>query len=200
MSGLPRRPPAAVPALVPPLRRSDCLASRAVSRVLRPPPRVRLRPCRRRVRRGRSPARARLEGARPPHPRCGCCRRARVRALAASGCGWARVRPAGSRARPRERGHHPAERLARELGERWALPVLPVLGRTRPLPRQRGLSLADRRRNVAGAFAPARRAPAALVLVDDVYTSGSTVGAAATALRKGGARRVDVVTFARVVR
>jgi predicted amidophosphoribosyltransferase len=38
------------------------------------------------------------------------------------------------------------------------------------------------------------------VLVDDVYTSGSTVGVAATALRKGGARRVDVVTFARVVR
>ena len=104
------------------------------------------------------------------------------------------------RARGLERGHHPAERLARELGDRWALPVLPMLGRTRPLPRQRGLSLADRRRNVAGAFAPARTAPAVLVLVDDVYTSGSTVGAAATALRKGGARRVDVVTFARVVR
>ena len=104
------------------------------------------------------------------------------------------------RARGLERGHHPAERLARELGERWALPVLPVLGRTRPIPRQRGLSLADRRRNVAGAFAPARSVPARLVLVDDVYTSGSTVGAAATALRRGGARRVDVVTFARVVR
>jgi len=104
------------------------------------------------------------------------------------------------RARGLERGHHPAERLARELGDRWALPVLPVLGRTRPIPRQRGLSLGDRRRNVAGAFAPARRAPPRLVLVDDVYTSGSTVGAAATALRKAGARRVDVVTFARVVR
>jgi predicted amidophosphoribosyltransferase len=104
------------------------------------------------------------------------------------------------RARGLERGHHPAERLARELGDRWALPVLPVLGRTRPIPRQRGLSLAHRRHNVAGAFAPARRAPARLVLVDDVYTSGSTVGAAATALRKSGARRVDVVTFARVVR
>jgi len=104
------------------------------------------------------------------------------------------------RARGLERGHHPAERLARELGDRWDLPVLPVLGRTRPISRQRGLSLADRRRNVAGAFAPARRTPARLVLVDDVYTSGSTVGAAASALRKGGASRVDVVTFARVVR
>jgi predicted amidophosphoribosyltransferase len=104
------------------------------------------------------------------------------------------------RARGLERGHHPAERLARELGDRWALPVLPLLRRARPIPRQRGLSLGDRRRNVAGAFAPARGGPSRLVLVDDVYTSGSTAGAAATALRKGGARRVDVVTFARVVR
>jgi ComF family protein len=104
------------------------------------------------------------------------------------------------RARGLERGHHPAERLARELGDRWALPVQPLLGRTRPIPRQRGLSLADRRRNVAGAFAPAREVPRRVVLVDDVYTSGSTVSAAATAFRKGGARRVDVVTFARVVR
>src|SRR5262245_35599642 len=104
------------------------------------------------------------------------------------------------RARGLERGQHPAERLARELAHRWALPVLPVLGRTRPIPRQRGLSLADRRRNVAGAFAPARKAPARLVLVDDVYTSGSNGGRASTGLRKGGARRVDVVTWARSVR
>ena len=39
-----------------------------------------------------------------------------------------------------------------------------------------------------------------LILVDDVYTSGATVSAAASALRKAGARRVDVVTFARAVR
>jgi predicted amidophosphoribosyltransferase len=37
-------------------------------------------------------------------------------------------------------------------------------------------------------------------LVDDVYTSGATTAAAASALRKGGARRVHVVTFARAVR
>ena len=104
------------------------------------------------------------------------------------------------RARVLERGHHPAERLARELGERWELPVAPLLGRTRAVPHQRGLSLADRRRNVAGAFRPAVRSPARVALVDDVYTSGATANAAASALRKGGARRVEVVTFARVVR
>lgn len=104
------------------------------------------------------------------------------------------------RARSLQRGHHPAERLARELGERWSLRALPLVARTRPASRQRGLALADRRRNVAGAFAPASAAPRAVTLVDDVYTSGSTAAAAASALRKGGARRVEVVTFARVVR
>jgi len=104
------------------------------------------------------------------------------------------------RARGLERGHQPAERLARELGERWSLPAEPLLARTRPLSRQRGLSLADRRRNVAGAFAPAGDSPTRVGLVDDVYTSGSTANAAASALRKAGARRVEVITFARVVR
>ena len=75
-----------------------------------------------------------------------------------------------------------------------------LVGRTRSVPHQRGLSRGERRRNVAGAFRPAAESPARVALVDDVYTSGATVAAAASALRKGGARRVDVVTFARVVR
>lgn len=104
------------------------------------------------------------------------------------------------RERVLRRGHHPAERLAHELGARWSLPVRPLLGWTRAIPHQRGLSRTDRRRNVAGAFAPAAKTPARVGLVDDVYTSGATANAAASALRKGGARRVEVVTFARVVR
>ncbi len=99
-----------------------------------------------------------------------------------------------------KRGHHPAERLARELGRRWALPVIATLGRTRVPRRQRGLALAERRRNVAGAFVARERVPKRLVLVDDVYTTGATATAAASALRKAGAARVDVVTFARAVR
>jgi predicted amidophosphoribosyltransferase len=106
---------------------------------------------------------------------------------------------APDRARGRERGHHPAERLARELGERWRLPVLQLLARTRPAPRQRGANLAERRRNVRGAF-EAQRSPRSVCLVDDVYTSGATASAAASALRKGGARTVHVVTFARALR
>lgn len=98
------------------------------------------------------------------------------------------------------RGHHPAERLARELGEHWELRVEPLLGRSRPVPRQRGLRLADRRRNVRGAFKPLGRAPPAVILIDDIYTSGATAAAAASAIRRAGARRVEVVTFARAVR
>ena len=98
-----------------------------------------------------------------------------------------------------KRGHQPAETLARELAERWRLPVARLLERPRPLPRQRGLTLAQRRRNVAGAFRAAE-APRRVVLVDDVYTTGATVSAAASALRAAGAREVDVVTFARAVR
>jgi predicted amidophosphoribosyltransferase len=99
-----------------------------------------------------------------------------------------------------KRGEHPAARLVRELGCCWQIDVAPLLARSGSRRRQRGLSLPDRRRNVRGAFLPARDAPAAVLLVDDVYTSGATVAAAASALRRGGARRVDVVTFARAVR
>lgn len=104
-------------------------------------------------------------------------------------------------ARSLERGHHPARELAAALAERWELPAEELLTRTRTTARQTGLSRADRRRNVRGAFAPARVSGFPhVVLVDDVYTTGATVDAAARALREAGARTIDVVTFARVVR
>jgi ComF family protein len=98
------------------------------------------------------------------------------------------------------RGHHAAERLARELSARWELPLLVLLSRRRGSRRQRGLAQPERRRNVAGAFLVERRSPGRVVLVDDVYTTGATVNAAASALRRSGAARVEVVTFARAIR
>jgi predicted amidophosphoribosyltransferase len=98
------------------------------------------------------------------------------------------------------RGHHPAEQLARELASTWDLAVEPVLVRVRGSPRQRGLSRVDRHRNVATAFRAERRVPATVTLIDDVYTTGATAGAAASALRKAGARHVEIVTFARTIR
>lgn len=99
-----------------------------------------------------------------------------------------------------KRGHHPAQRLARELAARWELEERSLLRRTRAVAQQTGLSLVERRRNVRGAFAATGRVPSRVVLVDDVYTTGATVGAAASALRAGGAEQVQVVTFARAVR
>ncbi|MBA3245432.1 MAG: ComF family protein [Actinobacteria bacterium] len=104
------------------------------------------------------------------------------------------------RDRSLERGHRPAESLARALGRAWGVPVEPLVRRVRSVEPQRGLGLKERRSNVAGAFAPARSSPSRVCLVDDVYTSGATVAAAASALRKGGARKIEVVTFARAVR
>ena len=99
-----------------------------------------------------------------------------------------------------KRGHHAAERLANELAAEWELPLRPLLTRARGSPRQRGLTQHERRRNVADAFLAHGRVPARVVLIDDVYTTGATANAAASALRKGGARTVEVVTLARTIR
>lgn len=104
------------------------------------------------------------------------------------------------RKRRLERGHHPAERLARELGAHWRLPVLVALTRTGSSSPQRGLGIAARKRNVRGAFTATRRVPARICLVDDVFTSGATASAAASALRAQGAREVHAITLARTLR
>jgi predicted amidophosphoribosyltransferase len=53
---------------------------------------------------------------------------------------------------------------------------------------------------VASAFDADGSVPPTATLIDDVYTTGATANAAAAALRRGGARRVEVVTFARTIR
>lgn len=98
------------------------------------------------------------------------------------------------------RGIDSAHELARALGRRWEIPVERLLARTRGARRQRGLSRVERRANVRDAFRAACPAPRRVVLVDDVYTTGSTVLAAATELRRAGARDVHVVAFARAIR
>jgi predicted amidophosphoribosyltransferase len=99
-----------------------------------------------------------------------------------------------------KRGHQPAADLAQELGSRWGLEVAPLLARRRPVARQAGLTLPERRRNVRGAFVARGSVPPIVVLVDDVYTTGATVAAASSALRAAGARQVHVVSLARAVR
>ncbi len=96
--------------------------------------------------------------------------------------------------------------LAREVARGAGKAFAPdLLARARWTRSQVGLTGRARLANVRGAFAvrPRRRgsvAGARIVLVDDVMTTGATAAACATALRRGGAERVDVLTLARVVR
>lgn len=97
-----------------------------------------------------------------------------------------------------------AATLSQEIARLTGLRYEPmVLARTRATPSQVGLSRPARRRNVAGAFAVPRRfaarvAGANVLVVDDVITTGATVGACAKVLLKAGAARVDVLALALV--
>jgi predicted amidophosphoribosyltransferase len=106
----------------------------------------------------------------------------------------------GDPERALRRGDVAPRTLARALGARWEVPGLDLLRRRGELPRQRGLALAERRRNVRDSVVALAEAPSVVCLVDDVYTSGATADACARALRRAGARRVEIVTLARAVR
>lgn len=94
--------------------------------------------------------------------------------------------------------------LAREISRMSGVAFDPfVLVKTKSTPTQVGSSASQRVANVAGAFAvrPAARDRVAgrnVIIVDDVITTGATVGACARALRSAGARRIDVLAAAMV--
>ena len=95
-----------------------------------------------------------------------------------------------------------AQGLARHVGKPLDLETLRRVRRTQP---QVGLTRDQRRLNLQGAFRvdPERKPQLegrAVLLIDDVLTTGSTANASARALLKAGAARVDVLTFAQVVR
>lgn len=105
--------------------------------------------------------------------------------------------------RLRERGYNQAGLLAAALAKRLGVPNFPdALRRIRATGTQTRLDAAQRRANAAGAFAVRPLlAPwlhgRSILVVDDVMTTGATVGDAARALKSAGARRVVVATVAR---
>lgn len=106
-------------------------------------------------------------------------------------------------ARERERGYNQSALLARSLAAHWRVPVWSqCVARTRHTATQTRLTPEERRRNVSGAFRVPESARALvrghhLVLVDDVITTGATLGACAGALFDAGARIISIVTFGR---
>ncbi len=99
-----------------------------------------------------------------------------------------------------ERGYNPAQLLAERLAPRRTRTDL--LLRVRHTPSQRGLPRAQRLRNVRGVFAVDAARAAALqgqrvLLVDDVMTTGASLGEAARALRAAGAAHITALAFAR---
>jgi len=103
--------------------------------------------------------------------------------------------------RLRERGFNQAVLLGEVWSREWNLPLdRSAMRRIRWTEPQISLTAAQRRDNVKGAFdvghadsVKGRR----VLLVDDVYTTGSTVKECAATLRAAGALEVSVVTVAR---
>jgi len=102
------------------------------------------------------------------------------------------------------RGYNQAALLARAVGRASATPLaVDALIRRRATAMSTGMTRGQRAKNVRGAFQvphPAQIAGRRVILVDDVLTTGATVAACTRVLLRAGASRVDVLTWARVVR
>jgi ComF family protein len=116
-----------------------------------------------------------------------------------------------SGARKQDRGFNQAEQLARILGRRLRLPVIDLLQRNRHTEKQSLKSRGDRLKDMSGLFSlheeglrELRRrmqgdegVPYRIYVIDDVYTTGSTLNECAKAIRAGMDARVYGVTLAR---
>jgi ComF family protein len=111
---------------------------------------------------------------------------------------WVPVHPS----RRRERGFDQAEELARHMAARLRLPVAPLLARRQRTAAQHALGQAQRRANTAGVFVARDDAMPRLrgrwvLVVDDILTTGATLGGCADALLEAGASAVSAIALAR---
>jgi ComF family protein len=102
------------------------------------------------------------------------------------------------------RGFNQSALVARELSRRLGISVDPfVLRRIRRTPPLKGMGQIQRRKTVAGAFRVSDKDAVTgktVILVDDVLTTGSTAEACARTLKRAGAARVELISWARVVK
>jgi ComF family protein len=106
--------------------------------------------------------------------------------------------------REKKRGFNQSELLSREISRVSAIPVIKnVLVKTRNTPSQVSLDAPEREINLRGAFRVRKLEKIAgrtLLLVDDVFTTGSTIRECAKELKKAGAREIRAVTLARALK
>ncbi len=103
--------------------------------------------------------------------------------------------------RKRERGFNQAALIARAVSSGLPFDDRSFVRVKRTERHRAGMDSIDRARSVRRAFAvtrPARVAGRKVLLIDDVYTTGSTIAEAASALMDAGADSVNVLTIARV--
>ena len=101
-------------------------------------------------------------------------------------------------ARKRSRGFDQAEILARQVSEMLCVPFVPLLSRIRNGSPRAKVGRSDRRvGDLDGFFAARSASPCRVLLVDDVFTSGATMDAAAMCLKRSGAMEVWGFTVAR---
>ena len=103
--------------------------------------------------------------------------------------------------RLQRRGFNHSELIARRAAEILGIPYVESLYRTRKAPQQARLSREERRRNLDGAFAVLPECAdivrgGRILLIDDVWTTGSTAMNCAKAFRAAGAEKVYFVAYA----
>ena len=99
----------------------------------------------------------------------------------------------------RQRGYNQAELIARELGSRLNIPVeTNLIKRVRKTIPMKDLSAAERQNNLKRAFKICRNDVKlnTIIIVDDIYTTGSTIDAIAREMRKAGIKRIYFVALA----
>ncbi len=102
--------------------------------------------------------------------------------------------------RERERGYNHAQMIAKKLAEYRDVQLLDKqLVKVKNVPPQMSLAMEDRLRSVKGAFAVNKQEEVkdkVILLIDDVFTTGSTVGECSRLLLQAGAREVRALTIA----
>ena len=128
-----------------------------------------------------------------------CSRERWCACMAIGRCGIEAVVPVPLHSsRRRKRGFNQAELLARELGRRMQIPVYArAVFRIRNTRPQKQLDGRERQENLKGAFAVSKRwnCPKSVLLVDDIYTTGSTIHRIAGLLKKAGVQKVYFMTI-----